>query len=203
MGNDSNLLLGFAKVWLDGGWVMIPLFAVSFMIYFTGLQLLAFLGRARVRNVPDAVMNSWIANPDKVPGHAGDVIRFVLGGGDSADSVRNRLEEVRLRSMPTVNSKLTMLNNLVATAPLMGLLGTVMGMLTTFRGLAASSGQTVGLVASGIQEALITTQTGLMVAIPGYVMISFVLKRRSEYASFLMRIEANCVQKKQKGEQAA
>ncbi|MEK9985703.1 MAG: MotA/TolQ/ExbB proton channel family protein, partial [Opitutae bacterium] len=64
-------------------------------------------------------------------------------------------------------------------APLMGLLGTVMGMLATFDGLTSNIGRTIELVASGISEALITTQTGLVIAIPGLVMIYLVQKRRN------------------------
>ena len=71
----------------------------------------------------------------------------------------------------------------------MGLLGTVIGMLTTFQGLATSSGQTVDLVADGIRVALITTQTGLMIAIPGYLMIYAVIKRRNEFVAFLAQVE--------------
>ena len=76
----------------------------------------------------------------------------------------------------------------------MGLLGTVIGMLTTFQGLATSSGQTVDLVADGIRVALITTQTGLMIAIPGYLMLYAVIKRRHEYIAFLAPVESGALQ---------
>jgi len=59
------------------------------------------------------------------------------------------------------------LGALVAAAPLLGLLGTVMGMVATFNGVAAGSSETAGLVAGGISQALITTQVGLVAALPG------------------------------------
>ena len=70
-------------------------------------------------------------------------------------------------------------------------------MLTTFKGLAGSSGQTVDLVASGISEALITTQTGLMVAIPGWIFISEIIRRRNQFVAFLAQVENYAIQEGQ------
>jgi len=61
---------------------------------------------------------------------------------------------------------LVVLAGLTAAAPLLGLLGTVRGMVATFNGVAAA-GQAAEHVAAGISQALITTQVGLVVAIPG------------------------------------
>lgn len=61
---------------------------------------------------------------------------------------------------------LNMLNTIVRSAPLMGLLGTVIGMIDTFSRLAnQQSGVDIGLLAGGIWQALITTATGLVIAI--------------------------------------
>ena len=76
-----------------------------------------------------------------------------------------------------MSHRLVLLNTLVAAAPLAGLLGTVIGMLGTFGGLAAGGSESMALVAGGIHEALLTTQTGLMIALPG-VFASLVIKRR-------------------------
>ena len=76
----------------------------------------------------------------------------------------------------------------------MGLLGTVMGMLATFDGLTSSIGRTIELVASGISEALITTQTGLVIAIPGLVMIYLVQKRRNNLQMLFVRLESLSMQ---------
>ena len=66
---------------------------------------------------------------------------------------------------------------LVTAAPLMGLLGTVTGMITTFTTIAEfGTGNARGL-AEGISQALITTQGGLLVAIPGYVALGFLQRR--------------------------
>jgi len=85
----------------------------------------------------------------------------------------------------------------VTAAPLLGLLGTVTGMLATFGALASGSGgeKTMGLIAEGISEALITTETGLIVALPG-LFFQYQLSRRLEsYKVFLAHLETICTQK--------
>ena len=77
-----------------------------------------------------------------------------------------QLEEVRLQGRRQVQ----FLRLLSGAAPLLGLLGTVIGMLKTFQGLSVSqSGGAVDLVASGISEALITTEAGLAIGITGLI----------------------------------
>jgi len=118
----------------------------------------------------------------------------VVGRGYTSEAVLGRIEEVKQEMLPDLNQKINSLSILVTVSPLMGLLGTVIGMLTTFQGLATSSGQTVDLVADGIRVALITTQTGLMIAIPGYLMIYAVIKRRNEFVAFLAQVETLALQ---------
>jgi biopolymer transport protein ExbB len=62
---------------------------------------------------------------------------------------------------------LVVVGALTAVAPLLGLLGTVFGMIHTFDAVATISGNTGTRVAAGISQALITTQFGLVVAVPG------------------------------------
>ena len=66
---------------------------------------------------------------------------------------------------------------LAAIAPLLGLLGTVTGMISTFDVMAVSGTGNAKAMAGGISEALITTQTGLLVAIPGLCMKDFLARR--------------------------
>ena len=99
---------------------------------------------------------------------------------------------------------------LAAAAPLMGLLGTVTGMIATFSTIAEfGTGNARGL-AEGISQALITTQAGLLVAIPGYVAVN-ILQRRitklqnrvNEYLTYidvelLQNIKGNIAQQTKK-----
>jgi len=71
-----------------------------------------------------------------------------------------------------------MINTLVASAPLLGLLGTVSGMIVTFDGIREMALFTqTGGIAGGIAEALSTTQMGLAIALPG-LLVEQLLDRR-------------------------
>ena len=69
----------------------------------------------------------------------------------------------------------------VSAAPLVGLLGTVTGMLTTFGALSLGSGgeKTMAMIAGGISEALFSTQMGLAVAIPGLLVGRILTQRQA------------------------
>jgi len=77
-----------------------------------------------------------------------------------------------------VQRRLPFIGVLAGAAPLAGLLGTVSGMLVTFSGLATSnSAQPIDKIAVGISEALITTQAGLLIAIPAAFMLALLRKQ--------------------------
>ena len=84
----------------------------------------------------------------------------------------------------------------VSAAPLVGLLGTVTGMLSTFGALSSGSGgdKTMTLVAAGISEALVTTETGLVIALPG-LFFQYQLRRGFEsYKAYVAHLETICTQ---------
>ena len=85
--------------------------------------------------------------------------------------------------------RLGLIGTLVAAAPLLGLLGTVMGMLQTFFGISTSGGsETAGVVAAGISEALVTTQTGLTLALPGLFIVMMIQRQRHHLEAKLARL---------------
>lgn len=78
-----------------------------------------------------------------------------------------------LGKLAWIERRLPFMGVLIACAPLAGLLGTVSGMLATFHGLANSSTATpIDKISAGISEALITTQTGLLIAIPAAFLLA-------------------------------
>jgi len=183
------------KTLSEGGWLMIPLAGLAFLIYFEAMALILRMGKSKVKKTPREVWSKWLDTPSEGNGHIGEVIRFVVGKGIKSDDAILRVEAVKSKLLPDINSRIVVLSILVTIAPLMGLLGTVIGMLTTFRGLATASGQAVDLVAEGIRVALITTQTGLMIAIPGYILIAAVIRSRNAYLAFIAELETTVVQR--------
>ena len=109
---------------------------------------------------------------------------------DSGEQVRNRFDEVRRSLVPLIDRRTVFVGTVVAAAPLMGLLGTVLGMLQTFLGISTSGGaETAGVVASGISAALVTTQAGLTIALPGLFMVMLIQRKRQRLEAQIARIE--------------
>ena len=86
------------------------------------------------------------------------------------DNLESKIEEKALEVKYSLEKNLTMLGTIATISPLLGLLGTVVGMITAFTGLSETSGANPDLLASGISQALITTAFGLMIAVPGLVL---------------------------------
>ena len=86
------------------------------------------------------------------------------------DNLESKIEEKAIEVKYGLERNLTMLGTIATISPLLGLLGTVVGMITAFTGLTEITGANPDLLASGISQALITTAFGLFIAVPGLVM---------------------------------
>ena len=86
------------------------------------------------------------------------------------ENLESKIEEKALEVKYNLERRLSMLGTIATISPLLGLLGTVVGMITAFTGLTESSGANPDLLAAGISQALITTAFGLMIAVPGLVL---------------------------------
>jgi biopolymer transport protein ExbB len=186
----------FMTIITDGGVLMVPLTILALTIYWTAFKLLFFFKEHLFYKVDRDRLMGHVTDPGQCEGELRQIIDYTQAGdGGGVERVKSRFAEVINSYLADVDSKRTYLLILVTTAPLMGLLGTVMGMLTTFSGLAVGSGgSTVDQIAAGISEALITTQTGLIIAIPAYVMATLIQKRRNEMEACLTTMEALTVQ---------
>ena len=89
------------------------------------------------------------------------------------ESVARALERQAQREAATLKKGLAVLATVGSTAPFIGLLGTVMGIVNSFQSMAASGSGGLGTVSGGIAEALITTAFGLIVAIPAVMLYNY------------------------------
>jgi biopolymer transport protein ExbB len=179
------------EIWLSGGWVMIPLFALAVLLYAQAFQLVLYVRRTDLGGEDEMQWWEWVRDPASARGRVADVIRYTQTDVSSARQVRNRFDEVRLALVALIERRTRFVGSLVAAAPLMGLLGTVLGMLRTFYGIATSAGaETVGGVASGISEALVTTQTGLTISLPGLFLVMVIQRRKHQLEANLARLES-------------
>jgi biopolymer transport protein ExbB/TolQ len=114
-------------------------------------------------------------------GHLGRVINSGLSAYKIAavdkevavESIARSLERQSAREVQTFKRGLGVLATVGSTAPFVGLLGTVMGIVNSFQSMANSGSGGLGTVSAGIAEALITTAFGLLVAIPAVMAFNF------------------------------
>lgn len=178
------------EVWSDGGVVMYPLFFLACLLYTQAFQLIFYVRRSALSKRNEFQWGQWVLFPENAEGRVGEIIRYTQTDTSSAKQIRNRFDEVRMALLNLVDRRVRFVNTLVAAAPLLGLLGTVMGMLQTFLGLATSAGgETAGVVASGISEALLTTLTGLIIALPGLFIVMIIQRQKHSLQANIARLE--------------
>lgn len=179
--------------WLDYGGVMLIPIAVASLV---GLAL--FVARWRThrnqRVIPEGLRQSVLEavadgdwetaqhRCDEEPSPLGRVFAEGLRFRDAARAeIRAAMENVGRREMSRLERYVGAIGALASVTPLMGLLGTVMGMIRVFQGVVDEAGAG-GMVdptalAGGIWEALVTTAAGLAVAIPLYLGYRYLLGR--------------------------
>lgn len=89
------------------------------------------------------------------------------------------LKEITIKETSPYESRLNLLASVISISPMLGLLGTVTGMIRAFTNISKYGAGDAAIVADGIAEALLTTAAGLMIAIPVIVVYNY-LNRRLE-----------------------
>jgi biopolymer transport protein ExbB len=186
-------------IWLSGGWAMIPIAFTAFVMFMLGINIWLRLSRKGFLSVREKTWRKWIDHPDQRQGPVGELLDFVTGGSSLQDTAIF-FEELHTTEIAPFERDLRVMKICVGVAPLLGLLGTVTGMLVTFGALSSGSGgeKTMAMIASGISEALITTETGLVIALPGVFFQYQLVRKYERYKAFLMHLETVCTQKQYK-----
>ena len=129
-------------------------------------------------------------------------------------SVQRMIELNTLEQLARFRRGLGVLATIGATAPFVGLLGTTMGVVNAFTGMAVSGSGGLAAISAGIAEALVTTAFGLLVAIPAVWLYNYYINRidylsmeityaTKEFMDFLLRYEANLFRERRPGTAAA
>jgi biopolymer transport protein ExbB len=177
----TGLLQEIAGYLEAGGWVMPPLLLATLVLWFAIGYRFAALKRGSERDVRNLIRRY---HKGKMPTHDGVLVRALHKGMDLSarklDDLRPYLDVAFFEEQREIRRYSRLIMTIVAAAPLLGLLGTVIGMIETFDSLGDMSlfSQSGG-IAGGISQALITTQMGLAVAIPGLI-VSGILTRREK-----------------------
>lgn len=172
----------FAGYIENGGAVMWPLVGGTVLLWFgigyramtlrRGSNLSVRMLIARYRKDPDAAVSGYVDRAAAIAAH----VRETRSG-----NIRRILDDELFFLTANMSRYRTLVRTIVLVAPLAGLLGTVAGMIEMFQSLGDQTffSQSGG-VANGISQALITTQFGLVVAIPGLI-VGRLLDRRENH----------------------
>jgi biopolymer transport protein ExbB len=176
-----------------GGPSMVLIWFVAFLMMALGANVWITMTFSGMRRRSLRKLRTWVLDPTKARGVVGRLVREARATG-SADAATLAFAEYKSDELEPFDRQLKFMKICVNTAPLLGLFGTVTGMLATFAALASGSGgeQTMGDIAKGISEALITTEAGLVVALPGLFFHYYLSRKLRGYHNFLDDAEGLC-----------
>ncbi len=184
--NTLNSLVGEVFNYLSqGGLVMIPLMTCSFVMWTLILDRVHFFSRLQRKDLELQALFGILekdALPDSVRGIRANLVRHLMANRTYNSTVdKGIVDQCAMAMAPNFDRYLAAISVLAAVSPLFGLLGTVTGMITTFDVITLFGTGNAKAMAGGISEALVTTQSGLVVSIPGFFM-SVLLHKQSARA---------------------
>ncbi len=174
-----------------GGWIMLPIILCSILALAIIVERIWTLQRKRVAP-PSLVSDIWQqAKRGQLDARhiaelrAGSPLGRVLAAGlmnlnEDRQIMKESIEETGRHVVSELERYLNALGTIAAITPLLGLLGTVLGMIKVFTAISMVGTGNTAVLAGGISEALITTVAGLSVAIPSLMFYRFFRARVEE-----------------------
>jgi biopolymer transport protein ExbB len=185
-----------------GGWPMIPLLLLT--VVALGIILERFWSLRPKTVLPPglgAEVRAWAARGNLDPAHIDSLRRTSPLGALLAaaldvrhrprDQIRERIEDVGRHLVHRMERFLNGLGTIAAAGPLLGLFGTVVGMIQMFLGILDSGLGDVNQLAGGIGKALVCTATGMIVAIPALMFHRYF---RGRIAGYIVDMEHEAIQ---------
>lgn len=116
---------------------------------------------------------------DNTPGPVARILTAAIQAYQNEDDIPRAIDDAVLVELPRLESRLNVLATIAKVAPLLGLLGTVIGMMETFLTMQVKQGISLTLadLSGGISTALITTAAGLCLAIPAMIAYNYLVSR--------------------------
>ncbi len=188
---------------MDGGWMMLPLLICSIVMVAAIIdRVRAFRAAAALdpkglrAKVVALVADGKLADAaDACRASEGPVAAVLLTGLEKLERLQRKgkseaeieagvtkaMEDYAPKAMSVLEKRLGMMVLIASISPLIGMCGTVTGMINSFSVMAEAAGLDAGAVAGGISEALITTAAGLIIAIPGVVAYNMFQKKVEDW----------------------
>ncbi|MCY4128564.1 MAG: MotA/TolQ/ExbB proton channel family protein [Gammaproteobacteria bacterium] len=176
---------------MSGGWVMVPLAVFSIVALAICLNRFWQLGYEQVfpSMVQEALTGKESIELAPVEGRSSSLQNVALGvlnhRNDTVEIAVAAMEDVLITEVQWLERYLTTLGTIASISPLLGLLGTVLGMIEVFQALNTTGARDPSVFSGGIGEALITTAFGLCIAIPALICHRHFQRRVDEFAQQL------------------
>ncbi|MCB1157763.1 MAG: MotA/TolQ/ExbB proton channel family protein [Leptospiraceae bacterium] len=186
---------GLVDLFFKGGWSMYPLALASIIGLGVAFERLYFFFATRLiskgynQGLVDAIEEKGLEGAKEfIETHKKDKISEVLVNGmdvsrEDPDLFAKGIEREAGEVLVTLERGLVVLASVSTIAPLIGFLGTVSGMINAFDAIANADQVNAKVVAGGIKEALITTATGLIVAIPAMAFYQYLTGKVNAFAA--------------------
>jgi biopolymer transport protein ExbB len=188
----------FAK----GGFAMYPLLLLSILMFAIAIERFVYLRRvwldagAFMAKISEFFTRNALEEAVKFCESTDSPISRIINAG-LKNQRRSRMEIIRAiedqgaLEVSKLEKGILTLQTISKMAPLLGLFGTVTGMIRSFQAMGGGAGEDPRLVANGIAEALTATAAGLIVAIPAYFLAAYFLGRVSK---FLLDMQSSSIQ---------
>jgi biopolymer transport protein ExbB len=168
--------------WSAGGYLLLPLAVICFCIWLWFFRTRRLLKR-EMRSaslVAGALKDSNRSSLCKLSGGLAYMVQSLLVQSDDGSAFMRRFDDEGERYVDMLKRDILVLAAFTTAAPLLGLLGTVVGMMQTFSAVGGGTAEITTRVSDGVSRALITTQVGLVIAIPGVFALAH-LRRLVKY----------------------
>ena len=120
---------------------------------------------------------------DTTPGPVAKLLNAAIQAHQNDDDVKLAIEDTAKTELSRLESRLSILSTIANITPLLGLLGTVIGMYDTFNNISISNGMSLAALSGGIKEALVATAAGLSVAIPAHLAYNYLLTKVQSFCA--------------------
>lgn len=174
-----------------GGWMMLPIIICSIVAMAIVVERLWTLRKERVapaqllgdvwQKIKKRKMNGQALKELKETSPLGEILAAGLANSKHGREImKDSIEQAASRVIHELERYLNTLGSIAAIAPLLGLLGTIFGMIQIFSAFMENGMANPSMLAAGISKALITTAAGLLVAIPAVFLHRYLLRRVDE-----------------------
>lgn len=171
-----------------GGFWIYPILSIAFISLIIGIFKLFELSTIKripkdkfvtiLTNIQEGNHEAALKEARSLQGDGQELVtKAIQNIGHGRDLIEQSMEEVLMKMQPKVERLISIVWITAATAPLLGLLGTVTGIITTFKLLTIFGSGDPKALGGGISEALITTEFGLIVAIPSLILHAFLHRK--------------------------